>query len=143
MPTILRDVFVDATGILKDWINAQTVSLVGPGNPLPLGAHLRLLRSPGQGAYAMLSKVGGDDNWTTERVASRARISASIFAFTEEDATLASVAYANTIVRLTAYKPTVRNCRIENVDGIIGPLNVPSTQGVQYLVDADFYLIPQ
>jgi hypothetical protein len=142
MPVILRDVYVDATGILKDWINTQT-ALVGDGHPLPLGAHLRLLRSPGRGAYAMLSKVGGDTGWTEEGVASRARISASIFGFTEEEATAASIAYANTVTQIRAVKPIVRNCKIEMVDGITGPLVVPSTQGVQYLVDVDLYLIPQ
>jgi len=142
MPVVLRDVYVDATGILKDWINTQT-ALVGPNNPLHLGAHLRLLRSPGQGAYALLSKVGGDDNWTAEGITSRARISASIFGYTEEQATVASIAYINTVNQIKAVKPIVRNCKIQNVDGFTGPLVVPSTQGVQYLVDVDLYLIPQ
>jgi hypothetical protein len=40
---------------VKAWINARA-DLVGPGNRLPNGAHLKELRSPADGAYALVER---------------------------------------------------------------------------------------
>jgi hypothetical protein len=144
MTSVLRSIFVDSTGILKTWLNTQTTTLVGPGKPLPLGAHLKQLRSPGRGAYVLLSRVGGDDNWTAESVASRVRISSSIFGWTEEATDSAANAYANTILQIKALKPVVSSVKLQNVDSMSGPLLMPDNgEGVHHLFDFDLYLIPQ
>jgi hypothetical protein len=49
---------IAAQQAMRDWVNGKT-DLVGEGNPLALGAFLRMQRSPADGAYAVLARNAG------------------------------------------------------------------------------------
>ncbi|MEU9888010.1 hypothetical protein [Sphaerisporangium sp. NPDC051011] len=128
-----------AVTAVRAWINSLD-SLVGKGLPLALGAFRAAdpPRSPGQGAYALLSQVGGSLELVAEEGIGRARISATIYAGTDEAAEAAAVAYLNTLEALTgdpAPMGDIARCLV--ADDITGPVALPD---LGYLIDADFYL---
>lgn len=129
------DAFVDAEAVLQQWVNSQTTTLVGPGNPVALGAHLRRLRSPGKGAYVHLSRIGGYDD-TSEMPVDNARMTGSVYAGTKEAAGKAAFAYANALRGLQGKPVTVDAGTILNVVQITGPLYAPDGDEERYLVDA-------
>lgn len=133
--------FVDAEGVVKDWLVSLS-GLVGVGNPLPAGVHLIRLRSPYTSAWALLSIVGGDDDWVPDGASHRARISASIFGPTRLATATGAVAYANALRTIPVTRPVVDSVRLTAVAAITGPLYIPDGDDERYLVDADIYLIP-
>lgn len=78
---------------IRAWINSRT-DLVGEGNPLSGGAYLQSQRSPASGGYCVLIReMGTDPDLTAEPGGpQRARITAHIFAGTEEASELAAQA---------------------------------------------------
>jgi hypothetical protein len=124
-------------------VNART-DLTGPDHPLALGAYLEPPRSPGQGAYALLSRVGGGLGMVAEDGVDGPRISATILAGTITAAELAATAYANAVASLTGARAAMGDATCLVADNIAGPLYVDlrrSTQDqFQFLVDADFHL---
>ena len=133
-------VFVDAKGVVRQWINAQTM-LVGAGHPLRLGAHFVHIRSPYEGAFALLSQVGGSDDFRAGW-ASRARISASIYGMTWQTATLAAVAYANALRSLAVGNTAMTGATCLTVESITGPLDSADRNEPRMLVDAVFVFRP-
>ncbi len=133
--------FTDAEGLLRTWL-ASLSDLVGAGQPLEAGAHLTRLRSPYTQCWALLSAVGGDDQWFADAGSHRARISASVYGPTRRAAANAAVAYANALRRIPAAKPSVAGVRLDSVDNIAGPIYIPDGEDHRYLLDADLYLIP-
>jgi hypothetical protein len=130
---------VDAEGAVKEWINSSsdTVSL---RVAVQKGAHLKRLRSPYQGNYIVLRRVGGSSTLTAERPVDRARISATIYGVTKEGAAAAAVAYANAIEAVRA-RTVMGSVVCEFVTNISGPSDQTLNQDEpRYLVDADFYL---
>lgn len=137
-------VFVDAEGIARDWVNSLSDDLVGRGHPLPLGAHLKRLRSPASGAYVLLTALPGDDDYLAGG-AYRARISGAVYGATKGDAAQAAVAYANALRRLYAGNTTVGSppyAVILVADAITGPFYLPDGDEERYVVDVDLYLAP-
>lgn len=138
---------VDAEAAVRAWINSRTADLVGVGHPLQLGAHLNRPRSPGRGAYAWLSRVGGTPGLTAETPVDLARISAAIYAPTKESAANAAVAYANALhaLHVGAGRTVMGDAVCVAVDSISGPLWVDDSEGnheqYRYLVDAEFALV--
>lgn len=135
--------FVAAVGIVRDWLTAQT-GLVGPGKPIALGAFRQHPRSPGNGAYVLLSRIGRAADLVAEDVIDSPRISASIYAGTEEAAELAAVAYANAVTSLTGSPAVMGDTHCLIADDLVGPLLVDNhdsdREQWQYLVDASFYV---
>jgi hypothetical protein len=131
--------FVDAEGAIRDWINES--SDTAPVRVYATkGAHLKRLRSPYQGAYIVLRRVGGGQTLTAEVGADRARISATIYGVSKEGASKAAVAYANAIERVRS-KTAMGDATCEFVANISGPSDQTLNQDEpRYLVDADFYL---
>lgn len=142
--TTLVDAFLDIEGAHRAWINSLTTSLVGRGHPLALGAHLRRLRSPSQGSYAVLSSAGGGDEWTAESTTGWARISASIYsATTKESAAQAAIAYANALRLIPILKPvlTAQGVQLVAIDSITGPLYSPDVDEERYVVDVEIHAV--
>lgn len=137
-------VSVDAEGAVHDWLNSLTTTLVGETRPVTLGFHYDLLRSPGRGAYGLISRIGGNDGITPETPADMARISVSFFSTTKKTAAAAAVAYANTLRGLSAapYVSAAYGVTLRLADNLTGPTWIPNLlkQLPQYLVDADIYL---
>jgi len=143
MATTLVPAFFDVEGIFRTWLNTLTGStgLVGTGRPLAVGVHLRRLRSPARGCYAILTTVGTPVALDEEGTIGAARISASIYSATsKENAALAAVAYANTLRTISITRPVVGSARLLTADAITGPLYVPDIDEERYLVDCDLYL---
>lgn len=132
---------LDVEGAVKDWVNAQT-ALVGPGHPLELGAHLRRLRSPFRGSYALISRVGGGPDPVAEVNLDSARISTAVYGVTKNTAAAAATAYANALVAasVTPVIP-VTGGRLMVVSDM-SVVYVPDGDEERYLVDALFHCQP-
>lgn len=134
---------VDAEGVLRDWLNTLTSTLVGVGRPLTGGVFLdQPTRSPGKGTWAVITRIGGTDAWN-EAQADNARITCSIFSISKLAALNGARAYANTIRGLAAAPQLVDGVRIMTVDNVAGPTWIPNPAKAlpQYLVDADVYFL--
>lgn len=141
MPT-LSGVSVDAEGLFRSWLNSLTSILVGNTHPVDRGFFLDdLIRSPGKGCYAQLSRIGGLDGYGAEIPADMARISCSIFSTTKLSAAVGAIAYANVLRTLSTVQPVVTGTRIRLADNVTGPSWIPNLDKnlPQYLVDADLY----
>lgn len=136
--------YVAAVRLVRAWLTSQT-ALVGPGKPIPLGAFRQHPRSPGHGAYVLLSRIGRAADLVAEDVIDSARVSASIYAGTDEAAEDAAVAYANAVSALTGSPALIGDARCLVADDVVGPLLVDNhdsdREQYQYLVDASFVLI--
>lgn len=136
---------VAAVVAVRAWVNAQRGTLVGPGTPIVQGAFKEQPRSTADGAYVVLSRVGGTGDLFAESPADRARISASIYAGTDDAAERAAVAYANAVEALSGARASMGGSICLVADNITGPLTVDNhdndREQYRYLVDADFYLI--
>lgn len=136
--------YLIATSAVRAWVNANT-ALVGASRPLALGAFVEPPRSPGAGAYALLSRVGRAGDLVAEETVDSPRISATILAGTLQAAEAAATAYANAVDSLRGIRAVMGEASCLVADNIAGPLYVDlhrSTQEqYQFLVDADFYLI--
>ncbi|WP_188188051.1 hypothetical protein [Nonomuraea sp. SYSU D8015] len=136
--------YVAAVTLVRAWITAQP-DLVGPGRPIALGAFRQHPRSPGQGAYVLLSRIGRAADLVAEDVLDSPRISASIYAGTDEAAELAATAYANAVAALKGAPAAVDGHAFLVADDIVGPLLVDNhdsdREQWQFLVDASFYCL--
>lgn len=135
--------YLVATSAVRAWVN-NLGTLVGPGRPLALGAFVEPPRSPGVGAYVLLSRIGRAGDLVAEETVDSPRISASIVAGTYETAETAAAAYANAVDSLRGVRASMGDVSCLVADNITGPLYVDlrrSTQEqYQFLIDADFYL---
>lgn len=138
--------FVDAESVVRAWLNSRTGTLVGVGNPLPLGVHLRALRSPDRGAYAIMERIGGFDDRGDAPI-DTARLSFQVYASTKEAAAIAATALANELrTGLDGTQRTVvvdgATRRILGVDSITGPSFYPDGDEARYVVDALILVTP-
>ena len=137
--------FVDAEGLVADWVNRQT-SLVGEGRPLPKGAHLTSrLTGALSACYARLMQVGGGRALGAENPDQVARISAEIYGPTKEAAAEAAAAYADALVTKLVGKPWSNRAGtilFIDDDSLAGPVWAPDIDEPRYLVDCDFYVRP-
>lgn len=133
-------VFVDCKAAVRAWVNANS-ALVGPGMPLPLGAHFQRLRSPYQGAFLLLAHIGGGDDYGAG-VAQRARISGQVYGTTQQTADLAAIAYANAIRGLAKGNVGMVGAVCLTAGNIVGPLEADDGDEPRRLVDAEFMFRP-
>lgn len=144
MTTLLAST-VDIEGLVRAWLNSLTGAggLVGVGNPIGGGVHLRRMRSPFKSSYVLLSSVGTPNPLTEERTTGQSRITASVYGVTKESAANAAVAYLNRMLRVPADRPLVTlagvSARLLTLDAIAGPLYLPDMDEERYLVDFDIW----
>lgn len=136
--------FVDSEAVLVAWVNLQD-TLVGQDKPLALGAHLKHLRSPAKGCYALITRAGGGPVPGDEAPIDLARMSASIYGSTMAAASLAATAYANALLSLDGTPQLVtvtRDGKALLSPGVIWAtdqvtiLHSPDGAEERYLVDA-------
>jgi len=136
--------YIVAVTAVRTWVNSLTGTLVGQGRPLALGAFRQQPRSPGHGAYAVLSRIGRSGDLVAEDTIDSPRISASIYAGTDEAAEIAAVAYANHLDALRGAPAAMGDARCLVADDLAGPLLVDNhdtdREQYQYVVDASFYV---
>jgi len=87
---------------VRDWVNGKA-ALVGPGNPLSMGAYLRMQASPADGAYAVVQRLTGSSDLVAEQDSSlcAALISFAVHSAAEDVAERAAAALASAIEQLT------------------------------------------
>lgn len=141
----MLDVFVDAEGIVGDWVNTLA-GLVGSGNPLAGGAkHKHRRATPYSGAYLLLKAGQADDNYMTG-MAARHILFGEVWGTSQKQACDAAVAYANALRQLEAGNTPMPTALAPvavcvGVDNISGPRWAPTAAAdARYLVDATFVL---
>lgn len=119
--------YVDAVGAMSAWINARTTTLVGPGMPLQLGAHLKKLGGGQPATYAFLEEqfpfrsVDSGENPDMMAV-----LTAQVYGGTREAATTAAVALAEEISTELDGRPAyVPDAVLFAADDIQGPSWLP------------------
>ncbi|MEV4179940.1 hypothetical protein AB0J28_00655 [Streptosporangium canum] len=136
--------YVVAVTAVRTWLNSRD-DLVGPGRPIARGAFRQHPRSPADGAYVLLSRIGRGGDLVAEELVDSPRISASIYAGTDEAAEIAAVAYCNALAALTGAPAVMGDTQCLVAEDIVGPLLVDNhdseREQYQYLVDATFVLI--
>lgn len=124
--------YADAAGIMAAWINSRTETLVGSGNRLQMGAHLRYITASEPVVYAYL----------TEQVATRSdgenpdmlsTMTAEVYGGTRQAATLAAVALAEEISTWIVGSPIY----VVTDSGAAWILAVDDIQGPQWLPDGE------
>jgi hypothetical protein len=143
----MNSVFADAVGAGRAWINAQD-DLVGPGNPLQKGAHLKKLDGAADTCYAWLSLLPGTGiTGAAESPQMFARITASVYGPTLEAVTRASVALADALVTRLAGQWTQVQVGDSTVqiwvgDDLTGPSDSPDGDLPRHLVDFTLVMQP-
>jgi hypothetical protein len=135
MPT-----FVDGAGAVRDWINAQTGTLVGAGAPLWLGATLKYRGGAADRCYGLIVELPGYLWAGAETPSFGQRISLEIFGPTKEATALAAGAYGDALIPLVAGVPAMLTSGVTILcaDSVAGPTWVPNGDEPRYVVDADF-----
>jgi hypothetical protein len=133
--------YLDVEGAIRAWVNAQT-ALVGAGKPLPLGVHLRRLRSPDRGAYLLLSRIGGGPDPAADANVDQARLSAAVYGVTKAAAALGAAAYGNLLAAQVGAPQAITGGRLLTVTDITGPLYLPDGDEERYVLDAVFHIQP-
>lgn len=136
--------YVDALGVMKEWINSRTGVLVGPGAPLQMGAHLKLIGGGQPVTYAYLEEqVSTRSADSPESPDMMAALSAQVFGGTREAATTAAVALAEELsTQLSGSPAAVEGATIQAVDDIQGPTWLPDGDLPRLLVNWTVRLQP-
>lgn len=132
--------YVDAGGAVKEWINSLA-TLVGPGNPLPLGASLKQREGAASSAYAFLLELPASLWGGEEHPSMRARVSAQLYGPTRQSASDAAMAYAEALMTLMqGARVTLAESGVTlaGADAVDGPQWFPDGEEPRYIVDADF-----
>lgn len=99
--------YVDAVGLMAEWINKREQTLVGPGNPLQMGAHLQRIGGGEAATYAYLEEqVSFRSDDSPESPDMLAVLSAQIYGGTRLAATRAAVALAEELSSVLDGRPT-------------------------------------
>jgi hypothetical protein len=134
--------YLDAVGLARDWLNTLTATLVGPGNPIPLGVTLKQ-EGPGGGAdtvYGFLYELPSQTWGGAEHASMRARLSMQVYGPTKQSATDGAIAYAELLQGLTnGGRVTLGGgALLLGTDEIFGPSWLPDGDAPRYVVDADW-----
>lgn len=136
--------FVDAVGAAQAWINSRTATLVGLGNPLQKGAHLRHLEGAASATYALLEELPATRSFDSpESPDMMATISAQVYGGTREATTAAAVALAEELsTQLMGQPADVTGATLMVCDDIQGPTWVPDDDYPRLLVQFTLRLRP-
>jgi len=120
---MVAQTYVDAVGAMAAWINSRTDTLVGYGNPLQLGAHLKRLSGGEPATYALLEEqVSVRSADAGENPDMMAGLSAQIWGGTREAAGRAAVALAEELsTQLCGCQASVPGAVLFVSDDIQGP----------------------
>lgn len=119
--------YVDALGAMRAWIDSRTSTLVGAGNPLQLGAHLKKILGGQPVVYAYLEEQFSTRSTDAgESPDMMAALSAQVYGGTREAATKGAVALAEELSTTFDGTPVLAgDALIMAVDDIQGPAWLP------------------
>lgn len=119
--------YADAGGTMRDWINSRTATLVGLGNPLQKGAHLKDLDGAMSATYARLDELAAfrsDDS--AEDPDMMATLAANVYGGTREATAAAAVALCEELSsQLCGCQAVVPGALVFVSDDIQGPTWAP------------------
>lgn len=136
--------YVNALGAVVAWINGRG-GLVGPGNPLPKGAHFKHLRGAAVACYALLEEmlISGQSEDSPENPDQVAVIAAQVYGGTREAATNAAVALCRELeAGLSGVPSVVGDVVLRAADDIQGPAWAPDGVTPRLLVQFSVRLAP-
>lgn len=132
MTTMPARTYVDSSGVFAAWINSRTSTLVGPGNPLQMGAHLKLIGGGEPATYAYLEEqMSARTDDSGENPDMTCLLSAQVWGGTRKAATDAAVALAEEISTWIAGSPIY----VAYESGAAWILAADDLQGPQWLPD--------
>ena len=133
--------FVPAKTLVVDWLNAST--LTGRGHVLPGGVHVREPRSPGVGAYAVVTVIASTPD-RGQATLHTSRLSITVRSGQHGAAETAAVAVANLLAGVVDGPPVVLpGAVLQEVTGINGPTELVQFDRTDaYLIDADYLFQP-
>lgn len=119
--------YVDAVSVMHEWISSRTATLVGAGNPLQMGAHLKRILGGQPTTYAFLeeqfSTRSADSGENPDMLAA---LSAQVYGGTREAAGKAATALAEELSTVFDGTPVlVGDALIMAIDDIQGPAWFP------------------
>jgi hypothetical protein len=119
--------YVDSLGVMRTWINSRTDTLVGVGNPLQLGAHMKRVTGGQPVVYAFLEEQLSTRSFDAgENPDMLATLAAQVYGGTREAATAGAVALAEELSTVFDGTPLlVDGALIMAVDDIQGPAWLP------------------
>lgn len=135
--------FVDAVGAARLWINAQTTGLVGVGNPLQAGAHLKHLQGATPAVYVLLEELPSrptDDS--PEDPDMLAILSFQVYGGTREATTAGAVALANALMTLQGMPAVVAGAKLWVSDDVQGPYWAPDGNLPRLIIQATVRMSP-
>lgn len=134
--------FIDGLAAVKLWVNSQTATLVGPGNPLPLGAVLKQggVQGAADSTYGFIFELPASTWGGAENASMRSRISMQIYGPTKESACDGAIAYADAVQSLIngARVTLSGGVTLLGADDLVGPSWLPDGDEPRYVVDADY-----
>lgn len=134
--------YADAAGAVREWINAQPM-LVGAGNPLQLGAHLKHVQGAAPAVYAYIEELPArqsDD--LAEDPDMLAVLSFQVVGGTREAATAGAVALAEAFTTLSGRAVLTTSATIRVADDIQGPYWSPDGDLPRLILQAAVRLTP-
>lgn len=141
--------YVDAVGALREWLNGRTTTLVGPGNPLQKGVHLRHLTGAGSACYGFMTLLPGTYlPLGAESPVIISRISIQVYGPSLEAVTAGSVALADELCEglkgapQTVTLPNGTHVKIHVTDDLTGPSDFPDNDYPRHIIDFNVVMSP-
>jgi hypothetical protein len=137
--------YVKALAVAKAWINSRTGTLVGPGAPVPQGAHLTHLDTVASTYLFLTLPTGSVQAFGAEDPDMAAPIAAQCYGPTDEACDEGAKAYAEELkTELGGVQTPVpeAGALILVVDNIRGPYSLPDGTLPRWIVDADWFMRP-
>lgn len=133
--TLPARTYANALEVAKVWINGRA-GLVGLGNPLRLGAHLKKLGGGEPSTYAYLEEnLSLRSADAAENPDMLAALTAQVYGGTREAATNAAIALAEEVNRLEGAAEQVAGALLMVADDIQGPAWLPDGEKPRLLVN--------
>ncbi len=134
--------YVDALAAIRAWINSRD-DLVGPGNPLQLGAHLKKVQGGQPATYAFLEENFSTRSQSAENPDMLAALSAQVYGGTREACAAAAVALAEELSStLEGAAASVDGALLCVADDIQGPSWFPDGDLPRMLLNFTVHLRP-
>jgi hypothetical protein len=134
---MVAQTYVDAIGAMAAWINSRTETLVGYGNPLQMGAHLKKLAGGEPATYAFMEELfstRSEDG--AENPDMMASLAAQVYGGTREAAGAAAVALAEELsTQLCGCQAAVAGAVLFVSDDIQGPSWSPDGDAPRMLLN--------
>lgn len=133
--------YVDAAGAMREWINGQS-GLVGAGNPIQLGAHLKDVPGAAPAVYVQIEELPSRASDGAEDPDMLAVLSFQVIGGTRAAATAGAVALAEALGGLNGMPALVTGAKLWAGDDVQGPFWTPDGDLPRLVVQATIRMTP-